>query len=171
MAGNSWPTGALPRAGVVDPGAGAAHHGGAAAGGSSSQPIEPDRLAGIEHALIRLETGQTYGREMTQERVAGLQHHLDTRITELRHDMGDRMDRIEDRLASVEHGPSQAPHFHPSSPPTDPAATPWWQDMSPRERLLSILGLVWLATAWLRPDLAEQLISALPGQVVGLVLK
>lgn len=152
-------------------------------GAPGHSPPEPP-LQRIEHALIRLEMGQHHNRDAGRQRVEALAHHFDTRITELRQDMGHRIDRVEDRLTAMEHRPASVPSapvpptIHtpdsgstPPAPPSNPAPTPWWADMSPRERVISLLALAYIVTVWLRPDLAPALLQGVLGPLGGLAPK
>lgn len=134
--------------------------------GGQAGPHHP--MQRIEHALIRLEMGQAHNRDAGQQRVEALAHHFDHRITELRSDMAHRIDRVEDRLTAMEQRQSSVPSVPAatpdsgSTPPHAPPA-PWWADMSPRERVISLLALAYIVTVWLRPDLAPALLQGLLG--------
>jgi hypothetical protein len=131
-----------------------------------SRSSDHDPLRRIEHALIRLEMGQHHNREAGQQRVEGLAHHFDTRLTELRHDLGSRMDRMDTRIKEIEHRPPSVP-----SPTPAPSSTPWWAEMSLRERLIWTAAAIWIALLMLRPDIAETMRTGLLLPLLGHVPK
>ena len=133
---------------------------------TDSRPSSPARdqsspWASIERALGRLEMGQHLNRKAGEARVEDLRLHIDARITDLRHDMGGRLDRMDRRLVSVENRDSADTAPTPPSTPPAPPSTPWWSDMSLRERLMWSAAAIYVALALVRPDVAAQIKSEL----------
>ncbi len=139
----------------------------------SGPPLPPQRPAltqseaYIIESLAELKTGQILNRKAGAERLEQLADHVDARIMDLRHTIDRRMDRIEDRVTTVEtrqHAPAQPPPSSvpaaPASPPSTPP--PWWREMSIREWLIWAF-LIAGALGWLPSTLVEPALRVVLG--------